>query len=216
MEAVNERLARLVGALRHEEEALQAVLDEVRSTQASINQQRTDTLNVMAEMEKTVPENKGMLKGVQKAIDQKIDPLNALAKEIVSCTNKAAGLQKETEKMGFERLTLEAGTVLLEQKTRQLERTINYLQHESSQLEAATNKKTTTTELVETKKNTSAVLLDLQLQVIRAEEEMTQMHNTGEKEKSLTGRHNLWQASEFHAETEVLLSAHQEMAREQV
>ncbi|ESL09056.1 hypothetical protein TRSC58_03231 [Trypanosoma rangeli SC58] len=58
------------------------------------------------------------------------------------------------------------------------------------------------------------MLLELQLQVTRAEEEMTRLHNAVANETSLTGRQNIWQAKELHAKTEDLLSAHQELAKE--
>ncbi|RNF16425.1 uncharacterized protein Tco025E_05191 [Trypanosoma conorhini] len=208
----NKRLAKVVDELREEKEALREELQTLRGSLDSLAEQHADAVAAIAAAEKAAPEAEAKGKGLQEAIAKKIDSLDALTKEIVSFTNKSASLQRKVEKLGCERLVLEAETVALEQTTLQQERTINYLQYEAAKLGEAT--KARTSELVEAKKQTAAMLLELQLQVTRAEEEMTRLHNAVANEKSLTGRQNIWQAKELHAKTEDLLTAHQELARE--
>ncbi|ORC93769.1 uncharacterized protein TM35_000016460 [Trypanosoma theileri] len=212
MELTNKRLTEVVDELRREKDALLKERTELQSTQNKLDAQYTDTLNKISTLEKLIPDDTAKIKGLQDIIDKKITSLDELTKEVLNYTNKSSGLQKKVEKLGCERLTLEAETVALEQTTRQQERTINYLQHESTQLDDEINKKTT--ELVEMKKQMSAMLLELQLQITRAEEEMTRLQNAVSNEKNLTGRQNLWQAKELHAKTEDLLTTRQEMTQE--
>ncbi|KAF5224330.1 hypothetical protein ECC02_002586 [Trypanosoma cruzi] len=211
-ELSNKRLAKVVDELRQEKGALREELQTLKLTQDSLAKQHADTVNRMAVFEKAAPDDAAKMKGLQDAITKKIESLDLLTKEIVSVINKSASLQRKAEQLGCERLVLEAETLALEQTTTQQERTINYLQYESAQLNDAINKRKS--ELVEVKKQTAATLLELQLQLTRAEEELTRLNNAVANEKSLTGRQNIWQAKELHAKTEDLLAAHQEMAKE--
>ncbi|KAH9577463.1 hypothetical protein LSM04_006365 [Trypanosoma melophagium] len=213
MESINAQLTEVVDELRREKDALLEERTDLQSTQDKLDAQYVDTLNKISSMKKSVPDDTAKMKGLQDIIDKKIALLDPITKEILNHTNSSSGLQKTLEKSGCERLSLEAETVALEQTTRQQERTINCLQHESTQFDDEINKKKTT-ELVEMKKQMSAMLLELQLQITRAEEGMTRLQNAVSNAKNLTGRQNLWQAKEFHAKTEDLLSTRQEMTHE--
>ncbi|ESL09840.1 hypothetical protein TRSC58_02435 [Trypanosoma rangeli SC58] len=193
-ESGNKRLARVVDEMRQEKEALREELRTLRGSVSLLDKQHADTVAAVAVIEKAAPEEEAKGKGLQEAIARKIESLDILTKEIVSCTNNVASLQRKVEKLECERLVLEAETLALEQTTSQQERTINYLQYESAKLNDIVNARTS--ELVEAKKQTAAMLLELQLQVTRAEEEMTRLHNAVANETSLTGRQNIWQAKE--------------------
>ena len=68
--------------------------------------------------------------------------------------------------------------------------------------------------MVQLKKQMSASILELQLQITKAEEEMSRVRTKTQNESDLTGRQNLWLAKDLRNKLQELLLVRQEMTAE--
>jgi hypothetical protein len=169
-------------------------------------------LQDMKEQEDARESKEAQLKAHQEAIAVKIQNLDKITKTNIDENQRTIDLQDATEKIGSGRLALEAETTALEQATQQQERTLSYLQSEVTHLDQTIKSKAD--EMVQLKKQLSAAVLELQLQITKAEEEMSRIRTAVANEKDLTGRQNLWLAKDLQHKTQELLLTRQEMTKE--
>jgi hypothetical protein len=212
LEHINKMMQGVVDALRGDKQQLLGELASEKQVQSDLVGQYTRLVNEQKELEDAKDSKETQLKAHQEAIGQKITMLDRLTRSIVDDTQKTIDLQDATEKIGSGRLALEAETTALEQATQQQERTLSYLQNEVTQLDQATKGKAD--EMIQLKKQMSSAILELQLQITKAEEEMSRIRTTVANEKDLTGRQNLWLAKDLQTKTQELLLTRQEMTKE--
>lgn len=212
LEHVNKMLQGVVEALRNDKQRLLDELQALKTEQSDLVASYTRLTNSTAELDEQREARESRLKVQQEEITKKIDELDDYTKRIVEATQKTIELQDATEKIGSGRLALEAETTALEQATQQQERTLSYLQGEVNQLDSAIKRKAD--EMVQLKKQMSASILELQLQITKSEEEMSRIRTTVANEKDLTGRQNLWLAKDLQNKTQELLLTRQEMTKE--
>lgn len=212
LETINKMMQGVVDALRGDKQQLMTELGSLKQEQSEFVRQYATLLNQMKEFEDVKESKEAQLKAHQDAITQKIQNLDRMTKLIVDETQRTIDLQNATEKIGSGRLALEAETTALEQATQQQERTLSYLQSEVTHLDMTIKSKAD--EMVQLKKQLSAAVLELQLQITKAEEEMSRIRTTVANEKDLTGRQNLWLAKDLQTKTQELLLTRQEMTKE--
>ena len=212
LEYINKTMQGVVDALRSDKQQLLSELASEKQVQSDLVGVYTRLINEQKELEDAKDAKETQLKAHQEAIGQKILTLDRLTKSIVDDTQKTIDLQDATEKIGSGRLALEAETTALEQATQQQERTLSYLQNEVTQLDQSIKGKAD--EMIQLKKQMSSAILELQLQITKAEEEMSRIRTTVANEKDLTGRQNLWLAKDLQTKTQELLLTRQEMTKE--
>jgi chromosome segregation ATPase len=187
-------------------------LDRLKAEQSGLVSKYAQLINTLKELEDLKVAKESQLKAHQEAIEGKISHLDVVTRNIVDDTQRTIELQDATEKIGSGRLALEAETTALEHATQQQERTLSYLQSEVTNLDISIKSKAD--EMVQLKKQMSSAILELQLQITKAEEEMTRIRTTVANEKDLTGRQNLWLAKDLQNKTQELLLTRQEMTKE--
>lgn len=212
LEHVNKMMQGVVDALRNDKQQLVVELGSLKQEQSDLVRVYASSLNGMKELEEAKDTREAQLKAHQDVIGQKIQNLDRMTKNVVDETQRTIDLQNATEKIGSGRLALEAETTALEQATQQQERTLSYLQNEVTHLDLTIKAKAD--EMVQLKKQLSAAALELQLQITKAEEEMSRIRTTVANEKDLTGRQNLWLAKDLQTKTQELLLTRQEMTKE--
>lgn len=212
LEHINNMMQGVVSALRNDKLQLQGEVSNNKVEQSELVKIYARAVDSLKELEDRRESLESQLKVNQETIAQKIQNLDKLTKNIVNETQKTIDLQDATEKIGSGRLALEAETTALEQATQQQERTLSYLQSEVTHLDLTIKSKAD--EMVQLKKQMSAAILELQLQITKAEEEMTRIRTTVANEKDLTGRQNLWLAKDLQTKTQELLLTRQEMTKE--
>jgi hypothetical protein len=212
MEHINKMMQGVVDALRNDKQQLIQELSNLKQQQTALVGTYAQSITWLKESEDGKDTKESQLKAHQEAIEMKIRSLDQLTKAVVDETQRTIDLQNATEKIGSGRLALEAETTALEQATQQQERTLSYLQSEVTHLDLTIKAKAD--EMVQLKKQLSASVLELQLQVTKAEEEMSRIRTTVANEKDLTGRQNLWLAKDLQTKTQELLLTRQEMTKE--
>lgn len=212
LEYINKTLQGLVDALRNDKQTLSDELKQMKDEQQKLVTRYSEMMNRATELEETREVKESRLKVQQDEIDVKIRELDGQAKKVIEEAAKTIDLQDATEKIGSSRLSLESETTALEQTTQQQERTLAYLQNEVSQFDNAINEKAN--EMVQLKKQMSASILELQLQITKAEEEMSRIRTTTQNENDLTGRQNLWLAKDLKNKLQELMLTRQEMTKE--
>jgi chromosome segregation ATPase len=212
LEHINKMMHGVIDVLTADKQRL---LDEVSGSKREHSElvaQYTKLQSELGDLEAEREAKEAQLKTQQEETDFKLSQLEEYSKRVAELTQKSIDLQDATEKIGSGRLALEAETTALEQSTQQQERTLSYLQNEVTNLDHAIKSKAD--EMVQLKKQMSASILELQLQITKAEEEMSRIRTTVANEKDLTGRQNLWLAKDLQTKTQELLLTRQEMTAE--
>eukprot|EP00758_Cryptobia_borreli_P001625 Tbor_TRINITY_DN2398_c0_g1::TRINITY_DN2398_c0_g1_i1::g.132::m.132 len=212
METVNIMMQGVVEAIRNDKAALSEELVLMKDQQKELVNHYNKMVKELRDLEDEREMKEDRLKTYQEEINNKIAELERYTTENMQKTQKTIDLQDATEKIGSGRLALEAETTALEQATQQQERTITYLQNEITNLNNTIKAKGN--EMVQLKKHMSASILELQLQITKAEEEMSRIRTSVANEKDLTGRQNLWLAKDLQSKTQELLMTRQELAKE--
>ena len=212
LEHINKMMHGVVDVLTGDKQRLTDEVSNLKKENSELVMQYTRLQSEAGDLEVAREAKEAQLKTQQDETDVKLNQLESYSKKIAEMTQKSIDLQEATEKIGSGRLALEAETTALEQSTQQQERTLAYLQNEVSQLDGAIRSKAD--EMVQLKKQMSASILELQLQITKAEEEMSRIRTTVANEKDLTGRQNLWLAKDLQTKTQELLLTRQEMTAE--
>lgn len=212
IELINKNLQGLVDALRNDKQILTDELSSLKSQQQGLVHQYSSLLTQVGEAEELRGAKESQLKVQQEEIDVKIKELDAYSKKVIEETMRTIELQHATERIGSARLSLESETTALEQTTQQQERTLAYYQHEVTFFDAAINQKAN--EMVQLKKQMSAAVLELQLQITKSEEEMSRIRTMVQNENDLTGRQNLWLAKDLKSKLQELIITRQEMTKD--
>ncbi len=212
LEHINRMLRGLVDALRNDKKQLTEELGSMKEQQQRLVGEYTTLMNAVADFEEQRETKEARLKIQQEEIDVKIRDLDSYSRRIMEDTKRTIELQDAAEKIGSARLALESETTALEQTTQQQERTLQYLQAEVTHFEQIVALKAQ--EMVQLKKQMSATILELQLQITKSEEEMTRVRSMVQNENDLTGRQNLWLAKDLKGKLQELLLTRQEMTRE--
>lgn len=212
MEHVNRMMQGVVDVLRADKQTLADELASMKDQQRGLVNQYTQMVNDVRALEDDRAAKEQQLTVHQEEIGIKIAELDRYTNDNADKTSRTIELQDATEKIGSGRLALEAETTALEQATQQQERTLTYLQSEVSNLDDTIKAKAN--EMVQLKKHMSAAILELQLQITKAEEEMSRIRTAVANEKDLTGRQNLWLAKDLQSKTQELLLTRQELTKE--
>lgn len=212
METINRMMQGVVDALRNDKQILANELASMKDEQRQLINRYTKVVSDLKDHDDNRNNKDNQMKVQQEEITTKIEELDRYTADNIEKTRRTIDLQDATEKIGSGRLALEAETTALEQATQQQERTLTYLQNEVSKLDDTIKSKAN--EMMQLKKHMSAAILELQLQITKAEEEMGRIRTSVSNEKDLTGRQNLWLAKDLQSKTQELLLTRQELTRE--
>lgn len=212
IEQVNKNLEGLVTALRNDKEQLSGELTKLKDQQQKLILQNSEMTSRVGEVEGARTDKEQRLVTQQQEIDIKIHELDEIGKRVIGDAAKTIDLQDATEKIGTSRLSLESESTALEQTTQQQERSIAYLEAEVAHLDASIADKAN--EMVQLKKQMSGSVLELQLQITKAEEDMGRIRSTVSNENDLTGRQNLWLAKDLREKIQELMVARRDMAKD--
>eukprot|EP00756_Hemistasia_phaeocysticola_P060278 Hpha_TRINITY_DN3895_c0_g1::TRINITY_DN3895_c0_g1_i1::g.44673::m.44673 len=212
LEHINAAIQGVVDALRADKQRLLDELAVLKEEQAKQVASHARLVATAAELQEQREGKERQLQANTDEVNKKIQELQDYSDRLIQGTRKVIELQEHAEKVGSGRLALETETGALEQSTQQQERTLAYLQRELMSSDNEIKKKAD--EMVTLKKQLSGTVLELQLQITKAEEDANRIRTTVANEKDLTGRQNLWLAKDLQGKNQELLITREQMTRE--